>query len=93
MTTFSVTYDEFYKQSGEFFKMANEPATTYEQVQNGAKAVTLLYFGIKDDLTPREQVSAEMILRLVSKKEFEANPVVQRGVAAMQRLREFVNSM
>jgi len=92
MTTFSVTYDEFYKQSGEFFKMANEPGTTHEQVQNGAKAVALMYFGINHDLTEHQQVSAEAIIRLVHKKKMEFDPVMQRGVEAMQRLREFVNS-
>jgi hypothetical protein len=93
MTTFSVTYDEFYKQSGEFFKMAKEPATTYEQVQNGVKALTLMYFGINHDLTEHQQVSAEAIVRLATKKEMEFDPVMQRGAEAMQRLREFVNSM
>lgn len=93
MSTFNVTYEEFYKQSGEFFKMTNEPGTTYEQVRNGAKAVALLYFGINHELTEHQQVSAEAIIRLANKKEMEFDPVMQRGAEAMQRLRDFVNSI
>ena len=90
--TFETTYEEFYKQSGEFFRMANEPNITREQVENGAKAVALMYLGIKDDLTPAQEVSAHAIIRLVSKKESEFDPVIQRGMAAMERLKAFVNS-
>lgn len=92
MSTFETTYEEFYKQSGEFFRLA-ETAETLEEVENGAKAVHLLYLGIKNDLTPRQTVSSMAIMRLVDKELGRFDPVVTNGIAALERLKQFVKGL
>ena len=75
--TFQPTYEDFFKQSGEFFRMANQPNVTREQIENRAKAITLMYLGIKGELTPAQEVSAQDIIHSVSKKESEFDPIMQ----------------
>ncbi len=92
MTTFVCTYQDFYRSAGEFFKLAAQPETTHDEVMNGEKALGLMYLGV-DKMSSMEQTQAVTILGMVRKKaeEFDPDPIVQRGLAAMKRLKEYVS--
>lgn len=62
--TITVSFNEFYKMAGEFFKLAQ--TTNSEETENGFKLLTLAYIGLgfKERLTNVQEVSADAILHL-----------------------------
>lgn len=74
MSTFEkVSYQEFKENAGEFFRASSldKEGVTFDQVDNGFKALTLLYFGHDDNWTENEVDQAVIVLELAGRRHTE----------------------
>lgn len=71
MTGFTIETDHagFRKMAGEFFRLAE--TATFEQVENGYKALSLAWLGLPDS-TAVQEVEQQAILTLAFKTRMEA---------------------
>ena len=68
MSTIQVPYQEFRQMVSTFCKELD--TFDYDEMDNAHKCVVLAYFGL-GDITEREQLEAEILLKITSKKFIE----------------------
>lgn len=73
MTTFNnITNDEFRQQACEFLSATQDLSVlTFEQAQNGLKALTLLWMGRTDNWTDQQLQESIFILEIAQKREMK----------------------
>ena len=91
MTYDGITYDGFYYEAGQFFKLLEN--STFEQAENGFKALQLMMLVLPDDLNARQKVSIDAIHKLAARKLAEhpdnTDQVVVKGIQAMNFLKAY----
>lgn len=66
------SFNDWKRLVGEFFREADRPGTTLEQVEAGHKAVTLAWFGLDIDPTPLQLVEVQCIFNLAGRRLIRA---------------------
>lgn len=75
MTTFSPTLEEFKQATAEFCKAA--PSCDRGSLDNGYKALALLYFGLPDD--PLTALMGESHIRFAGRRYVERDVALSQG--------------